>query len=80
MALLCVLAIAGILVSPAVPSPPTVVGKTVHSAVPLLELTALPPACGQAAAVALGTPLASDEVAACTVESAADALSLPLRR
>jgi len=44
-AALCALALAGILISPAVPSPPTVVGKAAHASITVLGHAVLPAMC-----------------------------------
>ena len=45
------LALAGILISPAVPSPPTLVGKAIGAAVSVLVVAVLPPPCSLRAVV-----------------------------
>ena len=78
-AVLCVLALAGILISPAVPSPPTVLGKAFHASVTSLALAVLPPAC-VVASVVLGVSYGALEYVVRPGESAAGAAFLPLRR
>ena len=79
VALACAIALAGILVSPAVPSPPTVVGKTIDASVTSLTLAFLPPACGLAS-ILLGMLYLTLEQVVHAGDSAVRPASLPLRR
>ncbi len=78
-AVVCVVALVGILVSPAVPSPPTIVGKAIHASVTSLMIAVLPPACALASAV-LGMLYPATEYVVQGGDSAVGAVFLPLRR
>ncbi len=78
-AVVCVVSLAGILVSPTVASPPTVVGKAIHASVTSLMIAVLPPACA-AASVVLGMFYAATEYMIRGGDSAVGPVFLPLRR
>lgn len=79
VAVLCALALAGILVSPAVPSPPTVVGKTMHASVTSLAVAMLPPSCALGAIV-LGILAITSDFHPGAADAATGPVFLPLRR
>ncbi len=79
LALVCALALAGLLVSPAVPSPPTVLGKAIQASVTSLVVAVLPAACA-VASVVLGVFYSTLEYVVRTGDSAAGPVFLPLRR
>ena len=78
-AVACAIALAGILVSPAVPSLPTVVGKAIHASVTSVVLAVLPPICALATIV-LGILALTWERVVRVRDRAAGPVLLPLRR
>ncbi len=78
-ALLCTLALAAILISPAVPSPPTVVGKAIYASVISLVVAVLPAACA-VATIVLGVLYPVFEYVIRAGEPASEPVFLPLRR
>ncbi len=75
---ICAMALAGVLISPAVASPPTVVGKSIHGSA---VLPALPgTSASQALAGLLGTPYRTFADIVFVHDFAAGPVSLPLRR
>ncbi len=78
-AVLCAMALAGILISPAVPSPPTVVGKAIQASVTSLVLAVLPPA-GAVATIVLGILYPALPYVVRGSGSADGPIFLPLRR
>ncbi len=78
-AVLCALALAAILISPAVPSPPTLVGKAVHAAGTVLAVAVMPPTC-RLPAIASGIGHLLIDLSAAAGESVAGLVFSPLRR
>ena len=79
-ALSCALALAAILVSPAVPSPPTVIGKSVHRSVASQVTVAVLPGAFALPAVVLATLSRILETAPDGSPWGCRAVFLPLRR
>ncbi|MBZ5645865.1 MAG: hypothetical protein LAN37_01425 [Acidobacteriia bacterium] len=77
--MLCALALAGILISPAVPSPPTVVGKAIGAAVSVLVAAVLPPPCSLRALVMRFT-YGAPEMDARAAEPGSGDVAIPLLR
>jgi hypothetical protein len=79
LVIVCALAFAWILVSPAAPSPPTIIGNVIQGGVTFLVFALLPPICA-IGSPAMGVPYALVESTVLLHSGDIHCFSVPLRR